>query len=207
MERAYTLEVFPVVIYKKNIKHHPNRDEIINDTEFYREEDAFCWFSSSKDILSKYPDLERMIMHEFINYVQSVFAIDTSKVDFYISRSWVVKHKTGDFATSHNHVNSVFSGILYLNVDETSGDLSFPRQCLNNVARFNINNFKFDTTGINPNNADHVRIKPDNGDLIMFPSNIYHEVLENQSSIDRYALALDIFFRGTIGQKEYRLTI
>ena len=39
--------------------------------------------------------------------------------------SWVCRHRRGDRSQQHLHSNSMFSGILYLQCDEDSGDIEF----------------------------------------------------------------------------------
>ena len=56
-----------------------------------------------------------------------ILCLSTLKVSQYIyidvCRAWGIKHMPGDWAQNHCHMNSVFSGIYYLDVDEHSGDL------------------------------------------------------------------------------------
>ena len=204
MTEPQLLEIFPIVIYKKNLSYYPDKDSMINDTELYRDNISSCWSSVSKDVLHQYPDLQNVILNEFKTYTEDLLLIDTSRIEFYISRSWIIKHDLNDFSQQHRHLNSLFSGILYMNVDDNSGNLSFPRYDINTIAP---HNFQFDYKGYNQFNAPAASLTPKNGDLFFFPSYVYHQVTENKSTIDRYVLVFDIFVRGSLGHDMSKLSI
>ena len=204
MTDPQVLELFSIVIYKKNLPDYPDKDSIINDTDLYRDDVSSCWASHNKDVLLQYPNLQSVIMNEFKIYAEDVLEIDTSKIEFYISRSWIIKHALNDFSQPHRHINSFFSGILYMNVDDDSGNLAFPRYDINSIAP---HNFEFDYKKHNQFNAPLASMTPKNGDLFFFPSHVYHQVTQNKSTIDRYVLVFDIFFKGKLGNDMSKLTV
>lgn len=204
LKEAQILELFPTPIYKNNLSDYPDRESLIKDTELYRDNMSSCWTSFNKNVILSYPNLENVILKEIKFYTEEVLLIDTTKIVFYISRSWIVKHDLKDFAQPHHHTNSLFSGILYINVDDESGNLGFPRSSSNSITPLN---FQFDYKESNEFNTQIAYIKPENGDLLLFPSNVCHLVTENKSKNDRYVLIFDIFVRGTLGNGISKLII
>jgi len=194
------LELFPTLIYKKRLQQIPNLTELLCNSEFKRYEQDKCWLTNNS-ILEKYADLSNVIYKEFDNYVSNVLKVDTSNINFYICRSWLVKHKIGDFGKSHAHVNSLVSGILYLKVDENSGNIIFEKTDYNIFPQF-----KFDVKQWNRYNAETWSINPAVGDLLFFPSHLKHSVTENLSIEDRCVLVFDFYFKGSIGTHLFQLT-
>ena len=67
-----------------------------------------------------------VVMKEVDLYAHGVFGVSRN-VQFYVTNSWINVHRRGQAAGQHIHGNSLISGVLYLNVNETSGDLVFHR--------------------------------------------------------------------------------
>lgn len=195
------IELFPILVYKKTIQYIPNLNELLQNTDFHRYEKDKCWLTKN-NILEKYPELSKIIMQELNNYVENVLMLETSNINFFISRSWLVKHKKGDYGKLHAHTNSLISGVLYLNVDEKSGDIVFEKT---NCNLFQC--FEFELKHWNRFNCESWSVKPSNGDLLFFPSHLKHSILENKSNIDRCVLAFDFFFKGKIGTHLHELSL
>lgn len=189
------LELFPTVVFKTNINSIPEKNKIIHDTEYCRYEDTKCYLSSSTNILDQYSDLKDLIYKEFNNYIEHILKMDTTNIEFYITRSWIVKHIIDDYGKSHIHQNSIFSGILYLDVDEKSGNIIFEKNNRDNIAH---NFFAFDFKEWNKYNCMSWSISPKNNDLLFFPSNLHHSITRSQSNNPRYVLAFDFFIRGAL---------
>jgi uncharacterized protein (TIGR02466 family) len=110
--------------------------------------------------------------------------------DFYITQSWVNVNAPGDSHHYHRHPNSVLSGILYLNTGKDCGDVVFhrPESHYRNIepkVNFNEENYLTWST---------VHFAPQNNQLFIFPSNLYHSVSKNVSlTIDRVSLSFNTF--------------
>jgi len=201
MNNYELIELFPVLVYKKTLKQIPKLKNLLENAEFRRYEKDKCWLTDNK-ILEKYPELSEIILKELNNYVENVLMLKISNINFYISRSWLVKHKNGDYGKPHAHTNSLISGVLYLNVDDRSGDIVFEKTNCNLFPCF-----EFEPKNWNKFNCESWSVKPSNGDLLFFPSHLKHSILENKSNIDRCVLAFDFFFRGKIGNHLHELSI
>jgi hypothetical protein len=120
-----------------------------------------------------------------------------------ITNSWIMKHLKKDRSNPHLHTNSMFSGILYINVDDASGNLSFHKG-----ERVTIFPPQMDYEFKNKNslNASIWTFTPKIGDLLLFPSILVHSVDENLSHIDRYCLAFNFMIEGNVGLNKDRLS-
>jgi uncharacterized protein (TIGR02466 family) len=93
----------------------------------------------------------------------------------------------------------MFSGVLYLQTGENTGQISFTNY---ENKRFNLIPTKWDDV-----NCSEFRIVPKNGRLIIFPSEVYHKILQNNSDIKRYSLAFNFIPIGEIGADDSTATI
>ena len=95
-------------------------------------------------------------------------------------------------------MNSIFSGIYYLDVTEHSGDLVIEKgqhstNCFMTTLTPDVNYF-------NQYTQQSWRLKPETGMLVVFPSQIIHNVEKNLTQNERYAIAFDVFVRGKFGE-------
>ena len=51
-------------------------------------------------------------------------------------------------------------------------------------------------------NSNAFEIVPEEGGIIIFPSNLYHKIMLNNNNETRYSLALNIMPTGKIGNKD-----
>ena len=132
--------------------------------------------------------LKDELMKEF-----HLFASDTMKYSnkFEITTSWFTKSTKGQSSTFHNHNNCMLSGVLYLQTNENSGNISFED--------FSNKRYLMRTKEYNELNSIAWRIKPVDGLLLIFPSEVYHKVEENESDIKRYSLSFNFVPTGLIG--------
>lgn len=159
-------------------------------------------YSKNKNVLSC-PELfllKQRILERVEHYIHEVLHVDTD-VQFMIENSWVNRHKKNDFAGTHRHSNSLISGVYYIDVDNHSGAIIFEKD-KNNYNLFTDTleiPFKNDQDSLNIFNAEAWGITPENDDLILFPSLLYHSVQESKSDVIRYTLAFNLFPRGNLG--------
>lgn len=204
IDREYNIiELFPVSIYQTNIPI-PEKNNIIN-VEYERLEEHHCWFSKSFYILDEFNSLKKRIIKEFDFFINDVIKIDTTNLDFYMTTSWVVRHAHGDYGNKHIHTNSLFSGVLYLDVNDDSGDISFEKtnECKNLISQ----SFDFEYKEWNRYNCLSHTLRPKNGDLIFFPSHIPHAITPNNSCHERFVVAFNFFIKGSVGKRESKLTL
>jgi uncharacterized protein (TIGR02466 family) len=145
-------------------------------------------------------DLKKEIEFQFNLYATKYLKIDTSRIEFYITTSWINRHHKGDEGDNHYHINSLFSGVYYIDA-ENKGGISFENTGISDVR------FQLPITECNTVNSGNYGLTPKNGDLIIFPSSLMHKIEKNNSDYFRYSLAFNIFFKGKLSGAESYLEI
>ena len=132
---------------------------------------------------------------------------------FNLENSWANKHHKGDCSPEHYHGNSLISGVYYLDTNENSGTISFYKDksyynLWTETVRVDFN-YQDNLTNTAPNfyNAQSVQFHPKKNDIVLFPSLLNHEVAPNNSDIERYSLAFNLFPRGTAGGPINSITV
>jgi uncharacterized protein (TIGR02466 family) len=99
-----------------------------------------------------------------------------------IGDCWVNIAPKGAYQESHIHGDCLFSGVVYLNVDEKSGSFQF----INPLTPESI------LLG-NPDNFGYFyNIIPQPGMIVLFPGWMAHRALYNDSNIDRISISFNI---------------
>ena len=196
-------ELWPKPIFENYIPVNATWVEIAKNLKYERMSSNNGNITVDKYILNKFPDLEKEILKQVYLFTEKYLKIINT--EFYFLNSWVVEHLTGDFAQPHHHKNSLLSGVYYLKVEKNSGDINFIK---------GYNEQEIFPLAITPNyseynyvNGSEIKLSTHNGTLIIFPSNLLHEVKVNENNLARYSLAFNIFCKGTFGEKEASLKL
>ena len=97
---------------------------------------------------------------------------------------------------TNNHANSYVSGVLYLNVVEDIDQIVFHKS--------EYLNFSFNTKETSQYNSNIWKINIQNGDLVLFPSHLQHDVPFRKHNSTRISLAFNSYFKGVVGE-DYKL--
>ena len=161
--------------------------------------------TADKNVLHRpeFKTVHDVVMKEVDVYAHGVCGVSRN-VEFYVTNSWINVHKRGQSAGQHIHGNSLISGVLYLHVNETSGDLVFHRDILSLIPF--PPTFDFDVDQFNIYNCKSWSYKPKANDICLFPSSVMHSADPNESDEERWCLAFNVFARGTFGPL-HRLSI
>ena len=190
--------LFPTPVFQSEIPLKEGWLEYVKTLNYDRTAMDNGYISRDRDIFS-HPEL-RSLKHEISDAVK-YFAYGHLKVSDYVyidvCRAWGIKHMPNDWAQNHCHMNSIFSGIYYLDVSEHSGDLVIEKgqhstNCFMTTLTPDVNYF-------NQYTQQSWRVKPENGMILVFPSQVIHNVEKNLTDKERYAVAFDVFIRGTFG--------
>ena len=103
---------------------------------------------------------------------------------------WKNINEPGNFNVKHNHPRSDLSGVLWIKTPKDSGNLVFTSpQFFNRYHELDsyTNEFKF-----NSNSYMTYYFPPTEGRILIFPSNLDHEVKENKSDEDRISYSFNI---------------
>jgi len=194
MGSIYT--AFPTPLYKHSCQLDKSViNPILRDMEFYRlrTDDGYASVSPwvlDEDFSVLKPMIEKQIEDMCFNNWKF-----KKHYKFKIQNSWVMKHVKGDHSGIHWPSNSLFSGILYLQCDEDSGDLMFI-----NYHNWCGNMFAFDFEEDNMINQDIMGFTPREGDLVMFPSKTAHMVSDSRSEHSRFCLAFNVWVEGDLNK-------
>ena len=138
----------------------------------------------------KFVKIKRDISNHIENYTKNALQIKDD-IKFAITNSWGVRCKPQDYSPIHFHGNSLFSGVVYFNTDESSGLFNVYNSGVNRTIIYNYSNF-------NIFNSSNWHFTPKKGNIYLFPSYVNHEITRNNSAIDRYSIAFNTFFSGKI---------
>jgi len=206
--------LFPIPLYQSNIERDSDDLNFIKSQVFSRMPAENGSYTENKRILdsAELVGLRGKIQAHIDYFLHQILDCD-DRLNFEIQNSWVNRHDRNDFAGSHRHSNSIISGIYYLEVYDQSGAIVFQKdKSYYNLWTDTVEiGFNYQQHGdqdrLNVFNADAWGIYPQVGDLILFPSLLYHSVTENLSDKTRYSLAFNVFPKGVFGTSIDQLEI
>ncbi len=143
--------------------------------------------------LAEFSDAKELINNAIKVYTQEVMSWTDEGLNFFVTQSWVNKNPRGTWHHEHYHLNTVLSGVLYLQTVENDS-ISF----VNNSKPF----FKFYPTVSNIWNSERFNIEAKDNRVVLFPSGMLHGVPSHNSNYNRFSLAFNVFVKGKIGSKE-----
>ena len=196
----------PLMMHDEIATTEKQRD-FVYAQNWYRPEANNGWLTENHYLLDEpvMKTLKDKIMSAFNKMVSDVLQLpDTT--GWRMTNSWGVKHNTGDWAQEHIHTNCVFSGVYYMDVNDSAGTISFLKSVNDNSTLplvFRPGVYKEPTDY----NLDHANVHPYNGLLVCFPSSLMHKVSVNKSEWDRYSIAFNFFPTGTWGREEHELVL
>jgi len=197
MDKTKLASLFPTPLYSSEIAITDTIKDIVKRFQFERIDGGSANISVNKYVLNE-PDLEdlKKIIDDHVQDFGHKIYSPADGVDFVLKNSWVMEHPPGDYNFAHFHVNSLISGILYINVLPNSGDLIFQKSNDN----LQLGMIDIGVKEYNPFNSKTFRVTPVEGQILLFPSNLFHRAETNQSDKTRYCLPFNYFVKGTLGK-------
>tara|TARA_B100000085_G_C18399635_1_gene454011 strand:- start:208 stop:816 length:609 start_codon:yes stop_codon:yes gene_type:complete len=116
--------------------------------------------------------------------------------------SWINYHTPGDHAPVHNHTNTYYSGVYYLNAPTNGGGIFFHHPQL-----MRSRTLKVEDSEKNMWNSDIYYHELRKNTLLVFPSNLPHSTEVNKSNQDRYSLAFNYFIEGQLGHQTSKINL
>ena len=103
-----------------------------------------------------------------------------------IAPMWSIINKKGSINIQHNHPNAFLSASYYVKFPKNSGNIKFfdPKE-QKNIRHPKINKYTDISAAI-------TEITPKEGDLLVFPSYLYHSVEPNLSDEDRVVISFNV---------------
>ena len=196
MQILNVMPLFPrtTIVGKLDLDHEKMTKRIAK--EFTREgnwhdEDPF---NKTQPYLYKDPKYKKLSdeILNFVGYVcEDVFSYENANPE--ISLMWGTATPKGGSVHRHYHPNSILSGVYYpQNIEYTEIRFYSPhRPTILPKIRYK-----------NVYSSVSMEYKPQQGDVVLFPSDLDHDVPINTSDEVRYSVAFNIFFRGEMGHEE-----
>ena len=187
-KRMALLEIFPEVVYQDNL---PIKTFSLDNVEFDE-----SGFSKNCNVLNldSFKDIKTLIENSITKYTHELLSV-SNDVTFYITRSWIINMKRLHFNSEyHNHANSFFTGVVYLELDEEKDSIQFKK-----TNEYKILEFDYDVP--NKYNQSELNFFPMKNDIIIFDAKTYHRIGAHITTTPRICLAFEVFAKGTFGKK------
>lgn len=177
--------VDPICIYNINLNFNEEK-QYVENIAYKPKHNSNLSLHSKNTNLKTNANLQKIFnfFKKSINhYEEEILGID--KYSLYITQAWTNKSEKGFYHKEHYHPNSIISGVFYF-------------QDLKEVPAINF--FKppkfFDLPKIKNKtiyNSGQLNVSAKEGDLILFPSQLWHGVSPNNSNQIRYSLSFNTF--------------
>ena len=196
-EKKYIHKLFPepVFHYKLNNyeKHNADLEKYIyemyeKDKEGIQRSNVNGWHSKNFRIVDdKSPTYA--FFQETKNYIMDVFKnygwrYEPNKVR--MTEMWAIINKKNNLNTVHTHPNNFLSSAYYVKAPKDCGNIVFYEPNDAKSIRYpEVEKYtKYSGTIVN--------FEPKEGDLLIFPSYLYHSVQQNKSSEDRIVISFNV---------------
>ena len=188
------LQIFPrpvlILPYEKSISKEL---EFIRTLEWLAQKANGNFKSKDSYVLKheKLKDIKNFLMESINKYCEKIL---NTKQRLVITQSWFNKNPTGSKHHEHVHPNSIVSGVMYFQIDQTLPPIQFSKS--------NQDGVKLDPIKYNVLNSDTFLLPCKPGELILFPSNLRHSVPINTGMPDRISLSFNTFCIDALGSED-----
>lgn len=195
MDDTKLLSLFAIPLYSSKIVITDTIKQAIQRFQFEPHDCGSADISVNKYVLNdpSLAELKNAIDDHVQEYGHRIYS-PVDGIEFVLKNSWIMKHRPGGHNYSHIHVNSMISGVIYITVDDNSGDIVFHKTNDN----LQLGMIDIGVKEYNSFNSRNFNITPKEGQLFIFPSNLVHRAEVNRSNIIRYCLPFNYFVKGTL---------
>lgn len=165
--------------YLLSQEHAPNMGNTTSKERFILQNDSMV-------------NLKKFIEESVNAYFQEIIA-PVKDTSLYITQSWVNYSKQGQWHHSHEHPNSILSGVFYVQSDGVD-KINFEKNYYEQIS--------FPTEKYNVFNSKTWWLEATQGRLVVFPSSLRHSVSQVETDHTRVSLSFNTFARGMIGSSE-----
>lgn len=196
-EKNKLYKLFPEPVFKFRIQNYNKHN---NDLQKYiydlYEKDKIGversningWHSRSFD-MGDINSPAHKFFKETREYVIEVFKVQGWKYvaeKVRMTEMWAVINKKNNLNVAHTHPNNFLSAAYYVKAPRNSGNIKFISS--NSVKKERYPKLEEATEF----NQSGVEIEPNEGDLLIFPSYLLHEVMKNETDEDRIVISFNI---------------
>ena len=192
MQTTY-LNGLPVSWEKTNFRLTDDELGVITNNEYYLPKNNHLTRTSFLLKDTRLSRVRNFLDERMKNYTENVVEIEDK---FILTNSWSTITKKGEQHHVHNHPNSIFSLVFYVRSEgEKSGNLKFEYE-----SRLNEKwDFSYSIKNYNSFNSSGLTYTVKTGDIIIFPSWLFHKTTENTTDKDRIIIGANYFVNGTLG--------
>ena len=121
--------------------------------------------------------------------------------DYIITTSWLTNTTKHISSSTHKHQNSFWSGVYYYQDDYPikTAPITFHNP-IQEITSFNY--AEDDLENLNFKNTNTFSIKPESKTLLLFPSYLYHQIMEHDINTNRLSLAFNIMPNSEFGNMD-----
>ena len=145
--------------------------------------------STDANVLNTFPNIKEKI-ETIITQTLRIQLGCVNSFQLKITSSWATSTNLNSTGHQHSHFNSFWSGVIYFTDDVSP--IYFHRPKVETSLKPNTNK-------VTPFNVDVSVHIPQKGELIFFPSHIYHNISCNNSNDFRYSIAFNTMPIGMFG--------
>jgi len=202
MEQAHVFNLFPTPLYVTT--YEGNTKPIVdyfNSCEMNEAHGGYGIISKNSYVIDNpvCKPLSNFIMYHMREFATGVMRYSYEELQF--SQSWLTYKKPGQFHKAHTHPNTLIAAVFYYDIQEDDAAICFSKDVKS------VNRCHFEPSLL-PDYQDHtysqeeIYFKPQQNNLIIFPSYVTHGVPPNQTNRIRKALGVNALTKGTLGDKE-----
>ncbi len=201
------LHLFPLTVFQSSVTPEPDeRQQMVqaimemSQTRIAQKKPGIMWTGdlNGYGLLHNDPRFARLFARftqPLQDYLQ-VLSIDASRLKLHFTRSWGTMSRQGDSTQAHSHMQSHLSLVYYLLKPADSSGISFLNKTPPNQFAPNLFHPAVAGSGLvrepTPFNTQKVNLEPQQDDVLIFPSNVLHEIPQNPSGSTRISIACDI---------------
>jgi len=190
------ISIFPTPIYKSKLGRELNKKELafINNTKSKVYKNMSNTTSNDTYILNNklFKNLKEELYLKIKDYFNKIISPEDN-IAPYITQSWLNYTEKDQYHHTHQHPNSLISGVFYINSDEKFDKIKFFNE--------NYEIIKPEVKTWNAWNSKSWWFSVKTGDIIIFPSSLAHAVETKQGDNTRISLSFNVFIKGIIGKK------
>jgi len=189
--------LFPQPVYFSKLERELTKEELktidAHKAKTYKNEGNIT--SNDNYVLENKPlqNLKKDLNKKIIDYFNKVVCTSNSIIP-YITQSWINYTETNQFHQRHSHFNSYVSGVFYIDAQKEVDSIIFYKPHTDETTKLNV-------TKYNPFNSTSCLFPVQTGDVILFRSSLEHAVEKTKGTATRISLSFNVFFKGTLGEK------
>ena len=135
-------------------------------------------------------DLKKIITEAVNMYSKKVYK-PKYKNEIFVTQSWLNYTAKGEFHHKHEHPNSFISGTLYIHTDSQKDKITFYKSGYKQI--------QLATETYDAYNSDSWWFNVKTGGMVIFPSNLTHNVDPVEADETRISIAFNTFVKGILG--------